>query len=234
MRNNKNQLVWGSLVLAVIAFLLALCMNANAQSFEIQRAEFVDGELKITSTKRFSPLARAYDEQKKLYKKLKAGEILIGPSVTQSVNVVVKDVDGLEISEPLTVSIVGGFTGSGFSIPQLAAINQAIESWNYNGVRFIYRAEGGQIKINRGSLTVAALSEISTLNDKVASAQVLVDLSIQDLDALRSAIAHELGHVLGLPDSQDKRSVMYWKTKGRNKGNGHVRPTAIDFAALWN
>lgn len=128
--------------------------------------------------------------------------------------------------EALTVS------AEGFSITEQAIIKQALESWNVGAVRFAYQAEGGQVKIKRQSLKVMALSVMTTVDDRLVSADVLIDPHVTDLKALQSTVAHELGHTLGLPDCSNCDSIMKGKSKGRNKTNGHLAPTEVDLAHL--
>lgn len=127
--------------------------------------------------------------------------------------------------EPLTVS------AEGFSIPEQAAIRRALESWNVGAIRFVYQ-DNGQVKIKRQSLTVMALSIVQIQGGRVVSADVLVDPHVTNLDALQSAVAHEFGHVLGLADSTDKSSIMFHKSRGKNRDNGHLGPTNLDLQAI--
>jgi len=201
-------------VLLIVLFLT----TTHAQTFELQRAKVVDGKLVILSTKRYD-LAHVYKEQAKLYRHLKPGEWLIGPSVIEQVEVVVKEVD----DEPLTVS------ATGFNPKEVAAIQRALTAWG----RFTW-SDNGQIKIRRGSLKVMALSVMQIQDDRLVSADVVIDFSVTDSDALQSTVAHEAGHWLGLPDSNDKCSVMYFKSRGRNQTNGHVAPTSFDLQQVRN
>lgn len=120
-------------------------------------------------------------------------------------------------------------TSEGFSIPEQAAIKRALESWNVNGIRFVYQ-EDGQVKIKRQKLSTMALSVMQIEGETVVSASILVDPHVTSLDALQSVISHEMGHVLGLPDNHDHNSIMYFKSRGRNRDNGRTTPSAEDLA----
>lgn len=119
----------------------------------------------------------------------------------------------------------------GFSPEQMKVIELAVKSWNS---QLHYRGEGkGQVTIKWKSLAgMQAQTELALVNDTLVSAVVFIDPSTTDLKALQSTVAHEIGHVLQLPDCSKCDSVMRSKSKGRNKTNGFVVPTPGDLASI--
>lgn len=204
-------------LITVLVTLLIIAISTHAQArYEVQLARVENGKLKVVWTKHYS-LSKAYREQARLVPKLKPGEWLIGPSHAEETSVEVREVD----DNVLTVS------AEGFSPTEVAAIQRALTGWNVDIIRFTW-SETGEIKIRRQRIKEAALSVMNTVDGKAVSGEILVDPSITNLDALQSTLAHEFGHWLGRSDSKNKGSIMYWRTKGRNRTNGHVVATAMD------
>lgn len=129
---------------------------------------------------------------------------------------------------------------AGFNDEQKEAIYLAAEAWNQAGVATFKRAGpscGAYVTVERypvlaerkGRAAAATLQE--SRDGVLVSARILIDSTTQRSEALRSLIAHELGHSLGLPDCKGCKSVMRPFTDA-NKSNGYFGPSVVDLAAL--
>jgi hypothetical protein len=133
---------------------------------------------------------------------------------------------------------------SDFKDKELAAIVSAIKVWdeasapNGSGVRFNYAGTTSSTKTGDNGLTImrgptsrkehrAEIQAFSKRGDQVIDyAAITIDPSVKGADALTNALAHEIGHSLGLLDcySCKQESTAMWKLSS----SGTKAPTECD------
>jgi len=137
-----------------------------------------------------------------------------------------------------------------FNRNEQKAIREVMEQWNVvselagTGIRYEYAGEVDQPKDGLGDLTLTRIEIMKGTNNRyfayffpvhagkglIRSAQITFDFLIKDIEALRSFVAHELGHGMGLRDCKSckRKSTIMNGYPGVNKGNGLVAPSACD------
>ena len=141
-----------------------------------------------------------------------------------------------------------------FSSEELPHLLAALKNWNdvseatTSGVRFEYVGEAAQTLDCVGCLTVIRgavfdgkrrhLTEVHVYsanhNQLITYAVIVVDPRLTDPKALTEAMAHELGHNLGLLDCYEckKKSTVMTKFREINVPNNMAQPTACDIAQV--
>jgi hypothetical protein len=133
---------------------------------------------------------------------------------------------------------------SDFKDQEVASILKAIKLWdeasagNGSGVRFIYVGASSSTKTDDNSLTImrgattrkehrAEIQAFSKRSDQIIDyAAITIDPSVAGADATSNALAHEIGHSLGLLDcySCKQESTAMWKLSS----SGVKAPTGCD------
>jgi hypothetical protein len=133
---------------------------------------------------------------------------------------------------------------SDFKDKELAAIASAIKTWdqasalNGSGVRFTYTGAISALKTDGNSLTIMRgatihkehRAEIQAYNQRgdqiIDYAAITIDPGVAGADALANALAHEIGHSLGLLDCYSCRqeTTAMWKLNS----SGIKAPTECD------
>lgn len=133
---------------------------------------------------------------------------------------------------------------SDFKDQEVASILKAIKLWdeasagNGSGVRFIYVGASSSTKTDDNSLTIMHgattrkehRAEIQAFSKRggqtIDYAAITIDPSVMGADALANALAHEIGHSLGLLDcySCKQESTAMWKLSS----SGIKAPTVCD------
>jgi len=141
-----------------------------------------------------------------------------------------------------------------FSARQVPYLVSALKNWNdvsdatTSGVTFEYVGETGQtldcvncVTITRGQVFDGKRRHLTELhaysvkhNQLITYAVIVVDERLTDSKSLTEAIAHELGHNLGLLDCYQcrKKSTLMGKFKDINVPNNLAQPTACDIAQV--
>ncbi len=128
---------------------------------------------------------------------------------------------------PLTINAGGG---QGDQV-----ISRSIQSWNNAGIGQVFALTNGQadLTIDWSGSKVSSGARAETRMIRSSSHVIPTDLSVRTAgrsgDQLERVMTHELGHVLGLDHSQDRRDVMY-----SSEQNASSRLTSRDVAmAQW-
>jgi len=141
-----------------------------------------------------------------------------------------------------------------FSSQQIFHLLSALKNWNdvsdatTSGVTFEYIGETAQtldcvncVTITRGQVFDGKRRHLTELhaysikhNQLISYAVIVVDPRLTDLKALTEAVAHELGHNLGLLDCYEcrQKSTVMGKFKDINVPNNMAQPTACDIAQV--
>jgi hypothetical protein len=141
-----------------------------------------------------------------------------------------------------------------FSVNEIPHLLAALKSWNdvadatASGVRFEYVGETSQtldcaacVTIMRGAVFDGKQRHLTELHaysmnhsQLITYAVIVVDPRLTDPRTLTEAMAHELGHNLGLLDCYNckKKSTVMTKFKEINVPNNMAQPTACDIAQV--
>jgi hypothetical protein len=141
-----------------------------------------------------------------------------------------------------------------FSPQQIPYLLSALRNWNdvsdatTSGVKFEYVGETAQtldcvncVTIIRGQVFDGKRRHLTELhaysaghNQLITYGVIVVDPRLTDLKSLTEAIAHELGHNLGLLDCYQckKKSTLMGKFKEINVANNMAQPSACDIAQV--
>lgn len=142
-----------------------------------------------------------------------------------------------------------------FTTDEQQAILEVAAQWNQwseqigTGIRYEHAGEIGSIIDGKGYLTLTRGAVKKTSGGKhnacfyaypdekglVRSAWITFDVKTKDLAALKSYVAHELAHGMGLQDClscQDKSTIMSGFSGGVNKGNGLMAPSQCDLEVV--
>lgn len=141
-----------------------------------------------------------------------------------------------------------------FTPPQQQAIREVMDQWNGlseqvgAGIRYDYAGEVGQHENGEGYLTLTRIEIMKGTNNRyyayffptrnpdgsIRSAQITFDFKTTDVTALKSFVAHELGHGMGLWDCKSCKggSTIMNGFPGVNKGNGLVAPSVCDIQVV--
>jgi len=137
---------------------------------------------------------------------------------------------------------------SDFKYQEIASILNAVKLWdaasaeNGSGVRFNYAGEASSTKTDDNSLTImrgattskehrAEIKAFSKRGDQIIDyAAITIDPSVSGADAISNALAHEIGHSLGLLDcySCKHESTAMWKLSS----SGIKAPTECDMEQI--
>jgi hypothetical protein len=141
-----------------------------------------------------------------------------------------------------------------FTPPEQQAIREVMEQWNVwseqvgAGIRYDFAGEVGQHENGEGCLTLTRIEIMKGTNNRyyayffptrnpdgsIRSAQITFDFKTTDMTALKSIVAHELGHGMGLWDCKSckGKSTIMNGFQGVNQGNGLVAPSACDIQVV--
>jgi hypothetical protein len=141
-----------------------------------------------------------------------------------------------------------------FKPPEQQAIREVMDQWNDlseqagAGIKYDYAGEVGQHENGEGYLTLTRIEIMKGTNNRyyayffptsnpdgsIRSAQITFDFKTTDVKALKSLVAHELGHGIGLWDciSCKSKSTIMNGFPGVNQDNGLVAPSACDIQVV--
>lgn len=141
-----------------------------------------------------------------------------------------------------------------FKSEELPYILKVLENWNSasevtgSGVKFEYQGSANEqfscencLTIMRGPVFdktgrhVTELRAFSVRHDQIISyTAIVIDPKLTNLKALANAVAHELGHSLGLLDCYtcQKKSTLMNQFKAMNVPNDMAKPTSCDIAQV--
>ena len=131
-------------------------------------------------------------------------------------------------------------TIEGFTAEEQIAIRRGVEAWNIGIVKFTFEGEGLPLIIKRGDVgKILGLTDRTPLayfnpwvdGTTVLSAEIVLDHRLTNLEAIQSAVAHEMGHGLSLSDCKQCKSVMKAEV-GVNKSSGYLGPSPVDLKAI--
>lgn len=141
-----------------------------------------------------------------------------------------------------------------FSPSERQAIREVMVQWNDlseltgAGIKYDYAGEIGLHENGEGYLTLTRIEIMKGTNNRyyayffptcnpdgsIRSAQIAFDFKTTDVTALKSFVAHELGHGMGLWDCKSCKggSTIMNGFPGVNKGNGLVAPSGCDMQVI--
>jgi hypothetical protein len=143
---------------------------------------------------------------------------------------------------------------SDFTAEQIPYLLTAFQNWNYvsgltgSGVRFDYQGSTKQqlscetcLTVMRGQVFdktrrhATELKAFSTRHDQIISyAAIVIDPELRNPESLLEAVAHELGHNLGLLDCYTckRKSTVMNQFKAMNVPNNMATPSPCDIAQV--
>lgn len=141
-----------------------------------------------------------------------------------------------------------------FTQSEQQAIREVMEQWNSlseqlgTGIKYVYAGEVGQHENGEGYLTMTRIEIMKGTNNRfyayffptraadgsLRSALITFDFKTTNVKALKSLVAHELGHGMGLWDCKSckGRSTIMNGFPGVNNDNGLVAPSACDMQVV--
>lgn len=141
-----------------------------------------------------------------------------------------------------------------FTPSEQQAIREVMDQWNGlseqagSGIKYDYAGEVGLHENAEGYLTLTRIEIMKGTNNRyyayffpthnpdglIRSAQITFDFKTTDATALKSYVAHELAHGMGLWDCkscQGKSTIMNG-FPGVNKSNGLIAPSTCDIQVV--
>lgn len=141
-----------------------------------------------------------------------------------------------------------------FTPSEQQAIREVMEQWNSlsgqsgAGINYDFAGEINQHENGEGYLTLTRIEIMKGTNNRyyayffptratdgsMRSAQITFDFKTTNVKALKSLVAHELGHGMGLWDCKSckGRSTIMNGFPGVNSGNGLIAPSACDIQVV--